>query len=74
VLALIGSQAWHFGSDLPVVAPIPPEPGTSLDPLNGVVVYHNGSMGNVIGRNVVGGYNVGLKYRCVEFVERFYLE
>ena len=26
------------------------------------------------GRNVVDGYNVGLKYQCVEFVKRYYLE
>jgi len=37
-------------------------------------VYHNGSMSNVSGRNVVEGYNVGLRYQCVEFVKRYYLE
>lgn len=48
--------------------------GESIDSLNGVRVYHNGSMGNVSGRNIVDGYNVGLKYQCVEFVKRYYLE
>jgi hypothetical protein len=37
-------------------------------------VYHNGGMGHVAGRNMVDGYNVGLKYQCVEFVKRYYLE
>jgi len=48
--------------------------GDRLDSLNGVVVFHNAGMGNVSGRNVVDGYNVGLKYQCVEFVKRYYLE
>lgn len=74
LLALLGGLAWHFKADLPVIAAVSPEPGTPLDSLNGVVVYHNGSMSNVIGRNVVDGYNVGLRYQCVEFVKRFYLE
>jgi hypothetical protein len=49
-------------------------PGAPLDSLNGVVVYHNGGMSAVHGRNTVDGYNVGLKYQCVEFVKRYYLE
>ncbi len=48
--------------------------GDRLDSLTGVVVFHNAGMGNVSGRNVVDGYNVGLKYQCVEFVKRYYLE
>lgn len=74
LLALLGGLAWYFKADLPVIAAISPEPGTPLDSLNGVVVYHNGSMSNVSGRNVVDGYNVGLRYQCVEFVKRYYLE
>ncbi|MBL8003334.1 MAG: CHAP domain-containing protein [Flavobacteriales bacterium] len=49
-------------------------PGAPLDSLNGVVVYHNGGMGAVHGRHTVDGYNVGLRYQCVEFVKRYYLE
>ena len=45
-----------------------------MDSLNGVVVYCNGGMNATHGRNVVDGYNVGLKYQCVEFVKRYYLE
>jgi surface antigen len=74
LLALLGGLAWYFKADLPVIAAVSPEPGTPLDSLNGVVVYHNGSMSNVSGRNVVDGYNVGLRYQCVEFVKRYYLE
>lgn len=48
--------------------------GDRLDSLNGVVVFYNGDMGNVTGRNVVDGYNVGLRFQCVEFVKRYYLE
>ncbi len=49
--------------------------GQQVDSLNGVVVYYNGSVGNVIGRNTTNtGYNLGLKYQCVEFVKRYYYE
>jgi hypothetical protein len=49
-------------------------PGEALDTLHGVVVHANGGMGAVHGRHVVAGYNVGLRYQCVEFVKRYYLE
>ena len=46
-----------------------------IDELNGVSVYYNGSIGNVTERNVTSdGYNLGLKYQCVEFVKRYYYE
>jgi len=49
--------------------------GQQIDSLNGVVVYYNGSVGNVTGRNTTTtGYNLGLKYQCVEFVKRYYYE
>ncbi|MBK8499675.1 MAG: CHAP domain-containing protein [Flavobacteriales bacterium] len=48
--------------------------GQVLDSLSGVQVYHNGSMEATHGRNMVDGYNVGLKYQCVEFVKRYYLQ
>ncbi|NVK27995.1 MAG: CHAP domain-containing protein [Flavobacteriia bacterium] len=51
------------------------EVGEPVDTLNGVVVYYNGAVGNVSGRNTsADGYNIGLKYQCVEFVKRYYLE
>lgn len=49
--------------------------GTKIDSLNGVYVYYNGSVGNVYGRHLTSdGYNLGLKYQCVEFVKRYYYE
>ncbi len=47
--------------------------GTPIDSLNGIKVYYNGDIGNVNGRNKTeDGYNLGLKYQCVEFVKRYY--
>ncbi len=49
--------------------------GQKLDELNGVEVYYNGGVGNVSGRNLTpDGYNLGLKYQCVEFVKRYYYQ
>ena len=51
-----------------------PEVGTIIDSYNGVNIYYNGNnFKNVLGRNVSeDGYNLGLKYQCVEFVKRYY--
>lgn len=47
--------------------------GEQIDSLNGVLVYYNGGIDNVEGRNIAkDGYNLGLKYQCVEFVKRYY--
>ncbi|MDR0965331.1 MAG: CHAP domain-containing protein [Myxococcales bacterium] len=49
--------------------------GQEIDSLNGVVVFYNGGVDNVSGRNLTAnGYNLGLKYQCVEFVKRYYYE
>lgn len=49
--------------------------GQAIDSLNGVYFYYNGSVDNVVGRNTTAdGYNLGLKYQCVEFVKRYYFE
>lgn len=51
------------------------EVGQKIDSLNGVIVYYNGGVGNVEGRKLAkDGYNLGLKYQCVEFVKRYYYE
>lgn len=51
------------------------EIGQSIDSLNNVDVYFNGGVNNVVERNVsTEGYNLGLKYQCVEFVKRYYFE
>lgn len=49
--------------------------GKVIDTFNGVNIYYNGRVSNIQGRNVtVDGYNLGLKYQCVEFVKRYYYE
>lgn len=49
--------------------------GTILDSLNGVYVYYNGPIDHVGERNTSkDGYNIGLKYQCVEFVKRYYYQ
>jgi surface antigen len=50
------------------------EIGQAIDSLHYVKVYYNGSTGTILGRNTVDGYNLGLKYQCVEFVKRYYFE
>ena len=53
----------------------PHQIGQAADSLNGVKVYYNGDVGNVSDRNVsADGYNIGMKYQCVEFVKRYYYE
>ena len=49
--------------------------GQKIDSFNNVSVYYNGSVSNIKGRNLTkDGYNLGLKYQCVEFVKRYYYE
>lgn len=49
--------------------------GDTLDVFNGVYVFYNKSINNTSGRNVSDdGYNIGLKWQCVEFVKRYYFE
>jgi surface antigen len=49
--------------------------GDPIDSLNHVCVYYNETSSNVSGRNLAAdGYNLGLKYQCVEFVKRYYYE
>lgn len=49
--------------------------GKIIDSFNNVSVYYNGNPMNVNGRNLTkDGYNLGLKYQCVEFVKRYYFE
>jgi hypothetical protein len=49
--------------------------GQEIDRLNGVAVFYNGGVGHSSGRNLTpDGYNLGIKYQCVEFVKRYYYE
>ncbi|WP_456311767.1 CHAP domain-containing protein [Pseudomonas shirazensis] len=51
------------------------EVGEVVDSFNNVDVYYNGGVGNSQGRNSsADGYNIGMKYQCVEFVKRYYYE
>ncbi|AXE34857.1 CHAP domain-containing protein [Chromobacterium phragmitis] len=49
--------------------------GEVVDSLNGVPVYYNGGVQHVDGRNLApDGYNLGLRFQCVEFVKRYYYQ
>jgi len=49
--------------------------GEPIDSLDGVAVYYNGGVGHSAGRNLApDGYNLGIKYQCVEFVKRYYYQ
>lgn len=49
--------------------------GEVIDTFNGVHVFYNGGVGHVSERVLSpDGYNIGLKYQCVEFVKRYYYE
>ncbi|MDQ0073838.1 surface antigen [Variovorax boronicumulans] len=51
------------------------EVGAVVDEFNGVKVYYNGGVNNSEGRTLSrDGYNLGIKYQCVEFVKRYYFE
>jgi hypothetical protein len=52
-----------------------PKVGTVLDVYNGVPIYYNGYFKNTNGRSITkDGYNLGLKWQCIEFVKRYYYE
>ena len=49
--------------------------GEVVDEYNEVKVYYNGGVSNTQGRNLSkDGYNIGMKYQCVEFTKRYYYE
>ncbi|UYZ85061.1 CHAP domain-containing protein [Entomomonas sp. E2T0] len=49
--------------------------GDIVDSFNDVKVYYNGGVSHVEGRNLTAdGYNLGLKYQCVEFIKRYYYQ
>lgn len=49
--------------------------GSIIDELDGVSIYYNGNISHTAGRNrTKDGYNLGLKWQCVEFVKRYYYE
>jgi surface antigen len=73
ILIVIAFGIYHIAKN------INPNPnykvGQKLDSLNGVYVYYNGGISHTGERNLSkDGYNIGLKYQCVEFVKRYYYE
>ncbi|WP_103865598.1 CHAP domain-containing protein [Aquimarina sp. I32.4] len=51
------------------------EVGQVIDSLHHVKVYYNGGVSHTDGRNLApDGYNLGIKYQCVEFIKRYYYE
>lgn len=49
--------------------------GQRIDSLHGVYVYYNGGVSHTGGRDTTAdGYNIGMRYQCVEFVKRYYYE
>ena len=72
-IALLIMALLRFPQNSPVLKPR--SVGQAIDEHNGVAVYYNGLVSNVSGRNVTrDGYNLGLKYQCVEFVKRYYYQ
>lgn len=53
-----------------------PKIGDVIDSIHGVKVHYNGTQfAKSYGRNLTAdGYNLGLKYQCVEFVKRYYYQ
>lgn len=57
------------------VATALPKRGDVIDSWRGVSVYFNGNWRTTSGRHKTkDGYNLGLKWQCVEFVKRFYYQ
>ena len=53
----------------------PPKSHEVIDIFEGVPIYANGHIRNNYGRHLTtDGYNLGLKWQCVEFVKRYYYE
>lgn len=51
------------------------EVGQPIDSLNGVIVYYNGGVAHTKDRNLSkDGYNIGIRWQCVEFIKRYYYE
>ena len=73
-LLLFTCSVWYFRAPIRLFIQAP-EQGVAIDSLNGVSVFYNGPISHVAGRNLsADGYNLGLKYQCVEFVKRYYYE
>lgn len=75
LLGLFVDGLWSLRSTHKIEVKAQREIGQKIDSLNGVYVYYNVRVSHVLERNVApDGYNIGLKYQCVEFVKRYYYE
>jgi surface antigen len=81
ILAVVSAGAYKLKDRIPrhIIDKFRPAPaaelGKPLDDLNGVYVYYNGHTSSTRGRSIAPcGYNLGLKYQCVEFVKRYYYQ
>ncbi|EXJ11024.1 MULTISPECIES: CHAP domain-containing protein [Nitrincola] len=73
VVAAVVFGAYQLITRTPIASSI--SPGTQIDELNGVGIYYNGGVNQSYGRNLTAsGYNLGIKYQCIEFVKRYYYE
>ena len=69
------SEKAHSGKPAKSKVYNPKKVGDTLDVFNNVYVLYNKSMNNTSGRNLAkDGYNIGLKWQCVEFVKRYYYD
>lgn len=75
-IIIVPIAAWLFYHRAEEISPNPVfEIGQTIDSLDGVKVFYNGMVSHSGGRNKSeDGYNIGLKYQCVEFVKRYYYE
>lgn len=49
--------------------------GEVIDKLDGVAIFYNGGIHAAHGRNLTAdGYNIGIRYQCVEFIKRYFME
>lgn len=72
-ILLAVALGWHFSKD--VNPNLAHKIGDPIDSLDGVVVYYNGMVAHCGERTIgSGGYNIGIRYQCVEFVKRYYYE
>jgi len=70
VAVIFASLSYHF--DFPFQYY---KVGEELDSFNGVSVYYNGTSAGIHGVHFTAdGYGLGVKWQCVEFVRRYYLE
>ncbi len=72
-LAIVGYFSWKKSKTINFNRAI--EVGEAIDSLNGVIVYYNGGVAHVKDRNLSkDGYNIGMRWQCVEFIKRYYYQ